>query len=138
MAAPIKFDPALRELNTRQTTQPNTSRPVSAERPTDFSELLRAKQGVVPPQSGTPDALKFSAHAQTRLQSRQISLDEARLERLETAVQKAASKGAKDSLVLMDELAMVVSVTNRTVVTVVDRDNLKQSVFTNIDSAVIA
>lgn len=137
MAESIGFDPALRELNTRQ-TQTNPSRPVSAESPTDFSELLRAKQGVAPPKSGGSDALKFSAHAQTRLQSRRISLDEARLERLETAVQKAASKGAKDSLVLMDELAMVVSVTNRTVVTVVDRDNLKQSVFTNIDSAVIA
>jgi flagellar operon protein len=57
---------------------------------------------------------------------------------LQGAVQRAASKGARDALVLMDDLAMVVSVTNRTVVTVVDKDNLKQNVFTNIDSAVIA
>jgi flagellar operon protein len=38
----------------------------------------------------------------------------------------------------MDDLAMVVSVRNRTVVTVVDKEHLKQNVFTNIDSAVIA
>ena len=53
-------------------------------------------------------------------------------------MQKAASKGSTDALVLMDDLAMVVSVTNRTVVTVVDKESLKQNVFTNIDSAVIA
>ena len=60
------------------------------------------------------------------------------MERLRSAVDKAAGKGSRDSLVLMDDLAMVVSITNRTVVTVVDRENLKQNVFTNIDSAVIA
>jgi flagellar operon protein len=82
--------------------------------------------------------VRFSAHAQTRLQSRQIALEAGHLDRLQGAVQRAASKGARDALVLMDDLAMVVSVVNRTVVTVVDRDNLKQNVFTNIDSAVIA
>lgn len=60
------------------------------------------------------------------------------MDRLKGAVQKAASKGSRDALVLMDDFAMVVSVTNRTVVTVVDKENLKQNVFTNIDSAVIA
>jgi flagellar operon protein len=101
--------------------------------------MLRVRQGLVP---GTPvpagGELRFSAHAQTRIQSRQIALEPSHLDRLQGAVQRAASKGARDALVLMDDLAMVVSVTNRTVVTVVDKDNLKQNVFTNIDSAVIA
>ena len=35
-------------------------------------------------------------------------------------------------------VAFVVSVPNRTVITAVDRDHMKQQVFTNIDSAVIA
>lgn len=82
--------------------------------------------------------LRFSAHAQTRLQSRKISIGDAQMARLQGAVDRAASKGSRDSLVLMDDLAMVVSVKNRTVVTVVDSENLKQNVFTNIDSAVIA
>lgn len=106
-----------------------------------FGEILRARQGVLgaaAPLLDTVPEVRFSAHAQTRLQSRRIALDEAQMGRLQGAVQKAASKGSRDALVLMDDLAMVVSVTNRTVVTVVDRENLKQNVFTNIDSAVIA
>ena len=65
-------------------------------------------------------------------------MDKSHLDRLNGAVQRAADKGSRDALVLMDNVAMVVSVKNRTVVTVVDKDSLKQNVFTNIDSAVIA
>ena len=104
-----------------------------------FAELLRLRQGVaseVPPADA--DAIRFSAHAQTRLQSRHIALQPDHLARLQSAVGRAAAKGSKDALVLMDDMALVVSVKNRTVVTVVDKDNLKQNVFTNIDSAVIA
>src|SRR5689334_10369902 len=75
--------------------------------------------------SNRPEALKFSAHAQTRLQSRQIDLNQADLGRIEGAVSKAASKGSRESLVLLDQTAFVVSVPNRTVITVVDKENLK-------------
>lgn len=127
--------------------EPTSARPeaeksggVGSTGPTSFAELLRARQGLAGGTSGTPDpqAVRFSAHAQTRLNSRRITLDAGHLDRLQGAVQRAAGKGSRDALVLMDDLAMVVSVTNRTVVTVVDKDNLKQNVFTNIDSAVIA
>ena len=139
MSSTLKFDPALRELDTRQSVTNPQRTTAQTEPSAGFSELLRAKQGIALAQGSTPaDRLKFSAHAQTRLQSRRISLEGGRMERLESAVRQAAGKGSKDALVLMDELAMVVSVKNRTVVTVVDRDNLKQNVFTNIDSAVIA
>ncbi len=107
----------------------------SADKPS-FAELLRSQQGLAPQSSS--GEIKFSAHAQTRLQSRNISLQPAQMTRLQDAVQKAASKGSRDSLVMMDDMAMVVSVKNRTVVTVVDKDSMKQNVFTNIDSAVIA
>ena len=56
---------------------------------------------------------------------------------LKDAVNKAEAKGAKESLILMDQLALVVSVKNRTVITAVDGASLKDNVFTNIDSAVI-
>jgi flagellar operon protein len=82
-------------------------------------------------------SLKFSSHAQQRLQRRQIDLDAQRLNRLEEAVNKAAQKGARESLVLIDDLALVVSVKNRTVITAVDEKNLKEKIFTNIDSAMI-
>ena len=81
--------------------------------------------------------IKFSAHAQARLRSRNIELSGRDLERLGDAVDRAAAKGAKDSLVLMDGVALVVSIRNRTVITAVDGESVKENVFNNIDSAVI-
>ncbi|NPV25927.1 MAG: flagellar protein [Firmicutes bacterium] len=81
--------------------------------------------------------LKFSQHAQQRLNARQIQLGTEELEQLSAAVEKAAQKGARDSLIVMNNLAFIVSVKNKTVITAVDEANLKENVFTNIDSAVI-
>jgi flagellar operon protein len=83
------------------------------------------------------DRLKVSGHAQTRLQSRNIELGEAEWNRVLAGVEKAAAKGAKESLVLVDNAALVVSIKNRTVITAVDQAQLKENVFTNIDSAMI-
>lgn len=104
-------------------------RPPSGAPGPSFAELLRreVKEGGV----------RFSAHAQRRLVEAHITLDEAQVVRLEGAVQKAAAKGARESLVLMDNLALVVSIRNRTVITAVDGERMKENVFTNIDSAVI-
>ena len=82
--------------------------------------------------------LTFSKHAQERLSARNIALSETDLTQLQQAVTRAGEKGAQDSLVLLRDLAFIVSVKNRTVVTAVDADHLKENVFTNIDSAVIA
>lgn len=88
--------------------------------------------------------LHFSAHAQNRLTDRDIQLSAESLDKLNDAVNRAAEKGARDALVLMpgaasgEDLALVVSVANRTVITAMDGDHLTDNVFTNIDSAVIA
>jgi flagellar operon protein len=60
------------------------------------------------------------------------------LGKLEKAVAGAASKGSRDSLILMKNLAFIVNIPNRTVITAMDGENMKENVFTNIDSAVIA
>ena len=60
------------------------------------------------------------------------------LARLDAAVGRARAKGARESLVLLDDLALVVSVRNQTVITATDAASRKDNVFTNIDSAVIA
>lgn len=86
---------------------------------------------------GKGQELKFSKHAELRLQARNISLTEAQKDRMKDAVSKAESKGVRDSLVLMDNLAFVVNVKNRTVITAVNSSELKENVFTNIDGAVI-
>lgn len=82
--------------------------------------------------------VKFSAHAQTRLNSRDIELTEESYNRLEQAVTKANDKGAKESLILLDDNAFIVSVANRTVITAVPTAQMKDNIITNIDSAVIA
>ncbi|MBS1705654.1 MAG: flagellar biosynthesis protein [Armatimonadetes bacterium] len=92
--------------------------------PDDFSKILE-------------DRLKVSGHAATRLSSRNIELSSQDWDRVVQGVERAASKGAKESLVLMDDVALVVSVKNRTVITAVDKAGMKENVFTNIDSAVV-
>jgi len=82
--------------------------------------------------------VRFSRHANERMQQRGLQMTGNQSRRLEQAMQDVASKGGRDSLVLLDQLALVVSVPNNTVVTVADRNNLQHNVFTNIDSAVIA
>ncbi len=84
------------------------------------------------------DKVKFSAHAQSRLTSRDINLTSTEIDRLETAINKADEKGANESLILMDEKAFIVSVPNRTVITVVNKENLQSNIITDIDSAVFA
>ncbi|XID95123.1 TIGR02530 family flagellar biosynthesis protein [Paenibacillaceae bacterium WGS1546] len=81
--------------------------------------------------------LKFSHHAEQRLQQRGIRLMPDQLARIENALDQAAAKGAKDSLVLFRDIAMIVSVPNRTVVTAMDGQSMKEHIFTQIDSAVV-
>jgi flagellar operon protein len=82
-------------------------------------------------------AVKFSAHATKRLEARNIQFTAGQLRTLEEAVEKARNKGGRETLILLDHVALVVSVANRTVITAMDGDNLKDNVFTHIDSAVI-
>jgi len=82
------------------------------------------------------DRISFSQHAIHRLKERGIQLTEPDVARLQAAVEKAADKGARESLVMMDNVAYVVSVVNRKVITAVDGACMKENVFTNIDSAV--
>lgn len=82
--------------------------------------------------------VQFSNHAIKRLESREIDVTENdTLERLNKGVELAAQKGCGRSLVLIDSTAYIVSVENNKVITTVSQADLKQNVFTNIDSTVI-
>ncbi len=83
------------------------------------------------------EKVKFSKHAAQRLDSRDISLSSTQLEKLQSAVDKAEKKGAKDSLVMLNDTAFIVNIPNRTVVTAVPIAD-EENIFTNIDSVVIA
>jgi flagellar operon protein len=81
--------------------------------------------------------LKFSQHAEVRMKQRGIQLQPESLTKIMNAVDEAESKGAKDSLIVMKDIAMIVNVPSRTVVTAMDGKQMQSNVFTNIDSAVI-
>ena len=93
----------------------------------DFQKILAAKLA--------PE-LKISAHAQKRMAERGITLSPQDLAGIREAIGKAQAKGCRESLVVLDQVALVVSVENQTVITAVDARSLKENVFTNIDSAV--
>jgi flagellar operon protein len=88
--------------------------------------------------AGSTEPLHFSKHALERVQRRGIALDPSTLGRLHEGVGRAAGKGSRDSLVMVDDTAFVVSVPNRTVITAVGSEHMREHIFTNIDSAVIA
>ncbi|MCR5357728.1 MAG: flagellar protein [Lachnospiraceae bacterium] len=83
------------------------------------------------------EELKFSKHASTRLQDRNIELSDSQIDRLSAGMQKANEKGINESLVLMDQMAFIVNVKNNTVITALNEQEIKENVFTNIDGAVI-
>lgn len=84
-----------------------------------------------------PEKLTFSKHAQLRMSERNINLTEEHLEKLNEAVKKAEQKGVRDTLVLMDKMAFIVNVSNNTVITAINGDDIDGNVFTQIDGAVV-
>jgi len=123
-------------------------RRIEGQTPAATRHVEQARENVVPfdriladrlaPTRTSTDPVKFSGHALDRVRQRGIDVGPERLARLQEGVERAAAKGGRDSLVLVDGTAFVVSVRNRTVVTAVDPEHMRKQVFTNIDSAVIA
>jgi flagellar operon protein len=117
-------------------TRPATSRANSGSHAApanapSFAQVLAARTSAAEPP-------RFSRHALDRLQQRGIDLSQPTLDRLSGGVARAAGKGARDSVVFVDGTAFVVSIKNNTVITAVGSEHMREHVFTNIDSAVIA
>ncbi len=102
-----------------------------------FDQLLKDSIGKPSADSLSTEGLKFSSHAMSRIRDRSISMGPELMQKLEKAVDTAAQKGAKESLILSNDAAFIVSVKNKTVITVVDRNQMQGNVFTNIDSTVV-
>ena len=97
-----------------------------------FSALLEEKQKQLDTQT-----VRFSKHAANRLSERNINLSEGQLKRLSEGMDKASRKGIKEPLVLIDNLAFIVSTGSRTVITATSQDQTQENIFTNIDGTVI-
>lgn len=95
----------------------------------DFNKVLEEVQG--------KKDLKISAHAMDRLKERNITLSPSDMNNLQSAVENIRIKGGREALILYNNVAYITSIRNNTIITAVDNNSLKDSVFTNIDSAVI-
>jgi flagellar operon protein len=125
MADPVQLNPKPQGI---QPAGPGYPRPAAPAAGTgSFAEALAEAQGV-----------KFSNHAQKRLEKRDITLSDDGLARLAQAVDRAEKRGGRESLVLMDGLAFIVNIQERLVVTAVDPGSRREGVFTQIDSVVLA
>lgn len=109
-----------------QTANTNASSSASVDG-ASFAETLSQAQN-----------LRFSNHAQKRLETRNINLTEDGINRLSSAVDKAEKRGGKESLVMVDDMAFIVNVRDRLVVTALDSNSRGEGVFTQIDSVVFA
>ncbi len=138
----------LKKIQTLESLTPQS--PVKIRKPDlgtgpSFKDTLDQVGGTMPNQLGQMggagklpmEGVKFSNHAIERMRTRGISYSPEDITKLSDAVQRAAAKGSKDSLILMNDSALIVSVKNKTVVTVMDKNALKENVFTNIDSTVV-
>ena len=123
---PVEHNPALLPPGLAPAAAP--AAPPPAVKGASFADVLRTQAS----------SLKFSSHAIQRVERRGIDLGPETLGRLSDGIERAAGKGSRSSVVFVDSTAFVVSVPNRTVITAVDREHMKEQVFTNIDSAVIA
>lgn len=117
-------------IGQQQKTGNPKSTQTSTQQQKDFKRILSEKV--------QSSELKFSAHANKRLEMRGIKMDQDDMASLEEAVDLADSKGSREALVIHNKAAFVVSVRNRTVITAIDASDMKERIVTNIDSAVIA
>ncbi|WP_394523133.1 TIGR02530 family flagellar biosynthesis protein [Lacrimispora sp. JR3] len=95
-----------------------------------FSDLLHSR-------INSNGNLQFSRHAAERVSERGIEMSDSFLNDLQSAVEKARSKGAKDVVIISERGAFIVNVPNNTVVTTMSGNEMKDNIFTKIDSAVL-
>lgn len=93
--------------------------------PSEFQEVL------------SREALSFSQHAETRIRSREIPWDSSLEKRVSQGIDTADKKGSREALILADNIAVIANVKSRTIITAMDRTQMKERIFTNIDSAVL-
>ena len=125
-----KTVPAMNMGSINHTQKSKAKIPVEASHSTkSFAEVLGDQQHGM--------EVKLSAHAQRRLAQQNITISSQDITRIGAAVRRAEMKGAKESLMLLKDLALVVNIRNRTIITAIDKTRQRDKIFTNIDSTVI-
>lgn len=94
----------------------------------NFADILNSKLA-------KKESFTISKHAADRLKN--VQFDSKDMEKINEIINKAEEKGAKNCLILYKDVALVTSIENRTVITAVEEERMKENIFTNIDSVVI-
>lgn len=102
----------------------------------EFRELLDTTLNQ-PEKTSLPKGIHLSTHALKRLQERNLILDKAEFQKLQTAMDRLKLKGGQDSLVITDKAAYIVDVLKNTIVTAIDKESIGENVFTKIDSTIL-
>lgn len=82
------------------------------------------------------NTVTFSKHASVRKEQRNIEVTESDLEKLGNACDQAQEKGIGNALIMMDDSAFIVNAANKRVITCMDKTEMKNKLFNDIDGAV--
>lgn len=130
MSQPIQISHLQKPVNLIEIAERGQANSSGKAEPSSFKDMFSKELA-------SSTGVQFSKHAEQRLYSRGIELSDVTLNKISDAISRADTKGSKETLILTDDVALVVSVKNRTVITAFDRDNLREGVVTSIDSAVV-
>ncbi|MGV8905995.1 MAG: TIGR02530 family flagellar biosynthesis protein [Acetobacterium sp.] len=99
-----------------------------SEKPTvSFQEILNHE---------VKNTVTFSKHANHRKEQRNIEVSQSDLERIGNACDEARKKGIDNALIMTEDSAFIVNAVNKRVITVVDKNEMKNKLFNDIDGAV--
>ena len=98
----------------------------------DFGGLLRQELRKTAP----AQEVAFSKHAMTRAEERGIEITPSLMDQIRGSMVRAQAKGATNILAMDTEKAFIINVPHGKVITAITQDEMKDSVFTNIDGAV--
>ncbi len=94
----------------------------------EFAKILEKKVNSV------KGEIKFSKHAGERLEKRGINLDENDVENISKAIDMAADKGIKNSLIITEKAVYIANIESKTIITAMK--SMQDRVFTNVDGVI--
>ena len=118
------------QLQTRAATVTGANTGKNTSTQVQFADILHKE-------ADKAQSVQFSKHAAQRVQQRGIQMTDTLLDSINQAVGKAREKGAKDVVIIRSQAAFIVNVTNNTVITSMSGAEMRDNIFTNIDSAVL-
>ncbi len=120
------------ERVSRQVQQPLPAAAQRSRQGAGFGGLLQQEMTKAVPAR----EVAFSKHAMSRAEERGIEITPSLMDQIRGSMVRAQAKGATNILAMDSEKAFIINVPHAKVITAITQDEMKDSVFTNIDGAV--